>query len=321
MSIGAQRTPADAAPTPEPDGAAPRGRTNTPTRVVSSNVTVWRRIPDLWVHRELLIGLIGKELKVKYKDSVLGFVWSMLNPALYLAVFFFVFQIALRNTIPYFAIFLLCGLLVWNFFSAAVMGATTAVVGGAALIKKVSFPREMLALASVGAALVFFFLQAVVLLAALAAFRFKPALHYLPLLLPAMLALLVLAAALAVFLSAINVHLRDTQHLLELVLVAWFWGTPIVYAYQTIASRLSQHGISWIYLLNPVTPIVMTFQRALYAKPMPVGTDGKVVQILPLWGPGEYLWLLLIVLGVSTAAFIGALTVFGRLEGNFAEEL
>jgi ABC-2 type transport system permease protein len=268
-----------------------------------------------------LLGLIGKELKVKYKDSVLGFAWSMLNPALYLAVFFFVFQIALRNTIPYFAIFLLCGLVVWNFFSAAVMGATTAVVGGAGLIKKVAFPREMLALASVGAALVFFFLQGIVLVIALAAFQFKPALHYLPLLLPAMLALVVLASALAVFLSAVNVYLRDTQHLLELVLVAWFWGTPIVYAYETIASRLSQHGISWIYLLNPVTPIVMTFQRALYAKPFPTGTDGHPIQLLPLWGPGEYLWLLLIVLGVSSAAFIGALTVFGRLEGNFAEEL
>jgi ABC-2 type transport system permease protein len=322
MSIEAQRAPASGEPTPTggPDGADHRRR-NTPTRVVSSNVTVWRRLPDLWRHRELLLGLIGKELKVKYKDSVLGFAWSMLNPALYLAVFFFVFQIALRNTIPYFAIFLLCGLVVWNFFSAAVMGATTAVVGGAGLIKKVAFPREMLALASVGAALVFFFLQGIVLLIALAAFQFRPALHYLPLLLPAMLALVVLASALAVFLSAINVYLRDTQHLLELVLVAWFWGTPIVYAYQTIASRLSEHGLSWIYLLNPVTPIVITFQRALYAKPFPTGTDGHPIQLLPLWGPGEYLWLLLIVLGVSSAAFIGALAVFGRLEGNFAEEL
>jgi ABC-2 type transport system permease protein len=319
VSLEAQHLPTDPTTGAGSDGA--RTRVNTPTRVVSSNVTVWRRLIEIWRHRELLLGLIGKELKVKYKGSVLGFVWSMLNPALYLAVFFFVFQIALRNTIPYFAIFLLTGLLVWNLFQTGVMGATTAVVANAGLIKKVAFPREMLALAAVGAALFFFFLQALVLLAALAAFRFKPALHYLPLLVPAMLALIVLAAALAVFLSAINVYLRDTQHLLELVLVAWFWGTPIVYAYQTIATRLGEHGLTWLYLLNPVTPIVMTFQRALYAKPEPIGTDGKVVQILPLWGPGEYLWLLLIVLGVSSVALIGALTVFGRLEGNFAEEL
>jgi ABC-2 type transport system permease protein len=320
MTIDADPTTAEPTPTTGPNGPA-RQRASAPTHVVSSDVSVWRRIPDLWRHRELLLSLIGKELKVKYKDSVLGFVWSMLNPALYLAVFFFVFQIALRNTIPYFAIFLLCGLLVWNFFQTAVMGGTISVVGGAGLIKKVSFPREMLALASVGAALFFFFLQAVVLLIALAAFQFKPALHYLPLLVPALLAMIVLSATLAVFLSAINVYLRDTQHLLELVLVAWFWGTPIVYAYETIAGRLSQHGISWVYLLNPVTPIVLTFQRALYAKPAPVGTDGKVVNILPFWGPSHYLWLLLIVLGVSTVAFVGALSIFGRVEGNFAEEL
>src|SRR5215469_386157 len=141
MSITTPRLPTE----PAPDGIT-RRRVNTPTRVVSSGTSVWRRLPDLWRHRELLLSLIGKELKVKYKDSVLGFVWSMLNPALYLAVFFFVFQIALRNTIPYFAIFLLCGLLVWNFFQTAVMGATVSVVGGAGLIKKVSFPREMLAL-------------------------------------------------------------------------------------------------------------------------------------------------------------------------------
>jgi ABC-2 type transport system permease protein len=290
-------------------------------RVVSAEPRLWSRLAEIGRHRELLLRLIGKELKVKYKGSVLGFVWSMLNPALYLAVFFFVFQIALRNTIPYFAIFLLTGLLVWNLFSSSITGATTAVVNGAALIKKVSFPRELLALASVGAALVFFFLQALVLIAALAAFQFKPALHYLPLLVPAMLALIVLSSALAVFLSAVNVHLRDTQHLLELALVAWFWGTPIVYAYETIASRLAPHHLSWIYLLNPVTPIVITFQRALYAKPAPVGTDGKVVQILPLWGPWKYLWILMIVLGASFAAFIGAMAVFGRLQGNFAEEL
>lgn len=319
MSIGAEDLSLESAPA-GPDGS-PRVRATAPTRVVSGERNLGRRLVDIVRHRELLIGLIRKELKVKYKGSVLGFVWSMLNPALYLAVFFFVFQIALRNTIPYFAIFLLTGLLVWNLYSTAVMGATTAVVYGAPLIKKVAFPRELLALASVGAALVFFFLQALVLVAALAAFQFKPALHYLPLLVPAMLALIVLSSALAVFLSAINVHLRDTQHLLELALVAWFWGTPIVYAYETIAGRLGQHHLTWIYFLNPLTPIVITFQRALYAKPAPIGTDGKVVHILPAWGPGEYLWILLIVLGVSTLFFLVAMAVFGRLEGNFAEEL
>lgn len=290
-------------------------------RVVTPDVSLWSRLGGLWTHRELLIRLIRKELKVKYKDSVLGFLWSMLNPALYLLVYFFVFQIVLKNTIPQFAIFLLTGLLVWNLFSTAVPGATTSVVGNAGIVKKVAFPREMLALSSVGAALVFFFLQAIVLIIALLAFHLRPALHYLPLLVPALITLLAFSGALAVLLSAVNVYLRDTQHLLELVLVAWFWATPIVYPYRLIADRLAQHGLAWVALLNPLTPIVITFQRAIYAKPQPVGTDGHVVRALPLAGPWWYLEVLAIVFAVSAVLFLVALHVFGRLEGNFAEEL
>lgn len=290
-------------------------------RVVTPDVSVWSRLGGLWTHRELLLNLIRKELKVKYKDSVLGFVWSMLNPALYLLVFYFVFQIVLRNTIPQFAIYLLCGLLVWNLFSTAVPGATTSVVGNASIVKKVAFPREMLALSAVGASLVFFFLQAIVLVIALLAFQIRPALHYLPLLAAALITLLVFAGALAVFLSAVNVYLRDTQHLLELVFVAWFWATPIVYPYRTIADRLAKHGLAWVTLLNPLTPIVLTFQRALYARPEPKGTDGNIVHILPLAGPWWYLEVLGIVCGISAVLFLIALAVFGRLEGNFAEEL
>jgi ABC-2 type transport system permease protein len=290
-------------------------------RVVTPDVSVWSRLCGLWTHRELLLNLVRKELKVKYKDSVLGFVWSMLNPALYLLVFYFVFQIVLRNTIPQFAIYLLCGLLVWNLFSTAVPGATTSVVGNASIVKKVAFPREMLALSAVGASLVFFFLQAIVLVIALLAFQIRPALHYLPLIAAALITLLVFSSALAVFLSAVNVYLRDTQHLLELVFVAWFWATPIVYPYRTIADRLAKHGLAWVTLLNPLTPIVLTFQRALYARPEPVGTDGKIVHVLPLAGPWWYLEVLGIVCGISAVLFLIALAVFGRLEGNFAEEL
>jgi ABC-2 type transport system permease protein len=304
-----------------PRANAPRWRATTPMRVVTPDVSVWSRLGGLWTHRELLIRLIRKELKVKYKDSVLGFLWSMLNPALYLLVFYFVFQIVLKNTIPTFAIFLLTGLLVWNLFSSAVPGATTAVVGNAGIVKKVAFPREMLALSSVGASLIFFFLQAIVLIIALIGFHLRPALHYLPLLIAALITLLVFSGALAVFLSAVNVYLRDTQHLLELVLVAWFWATPIVYPYRLIADRLAQHGLAWILLLNPITPVVLTFQRAIYARPQPIGTDGHVVHILPLAGPWWYLEVLGIVCAVSAVLFVGALHVFGRLEGNFAEEL
>lgn len=294
---------------------------NLPIRVVSPKISVLTRLGNIWAFRELLVSMVRKELRVKYKNSVLGFVWSLLNPALYLIIYYVVFQKILKNGIPLFAVFLLSGLLVWNLFSNAISAATSAVVANAGIVKKVAFPREILALASVGAAVVFFLLQAVVLVLALALFQVLPAFSYLWLVPIALVALIIFASALAVGLSAINVYLRDTQHLLELVLLAWFWATPIVYPFRELGDRLSQHHLLWAYFINPITVIVLTFQRALYAKVAPMGTQGKVVNILPTYSPGWYFMELSIVAGVGLLLFLGSLALFGRLEGNFAEEL
>jgi ABC-2 type transport system permease protein len=287
----------------------------SPTRVISSRVSVRQRLVDIWRYRELLVGLVRKELKVKYKNSILGFLWSMLNPALYLVVFYVVFQKILKNGIPDFAIFLVSGLLVWNLFSTAVPGATGSIVGNSAIVKKVAFPREILALANVGAALVHFFLQTVVMFLALAIFRFPPSPGYLLLLPVALFALLLFSAALGVLLSAVNVYLRDTQHLLELVLLAWFWGTPIVYPYRQVSDRLK--GNAWIYRLNPITPIVLTFQRAIYVHVSWKGKDLLAAGVNWHW----YMGHLIGVIVLSFVLLLVAMHVFGRLEGNFAEEL
>jgi ABC-2 type transport system permease protein len=289
--------------------------------VVSSKVPVWSRLIRIWTYRALLLSLVRKELSVKYKNSVLGFAWSMLNPALTLVVYYVVFQLVLKNGMPQFAIFLLCGLVIWNFFSTALSGATSSVVANAGIVQKVSFPREVLPLASVGSALVFLFLQLIVLAIALVVGRDVPAFSYLALLIPAFVDLVILAAAFSVFLSAVNVYYRDTQHLLEIVLMAWFWGTPVVYAYQTIAVPLARHHLSWAFFLNPVTAIVITFQRVLYAKVSPVLATGSVMKILPTGSPLWFLGQLAIVFVVSCVLFVIALSVFGRMEGNFAEEL
>ena len=137
-------------------------------------------------------------------------------------------------------------------------------------------------------------------------------------------------SAVAVFLSAVNVYLRDTQHLTEVLLMAWFWGTCIVYTYgQIFLSGFSKsHPIlkwgQYVYLLNPITPIVMTFQRAIYGKTQYSYTSNHVTTIyhvLPTWGVGTFAALLGGVLVVSIGLFFLSLIVFGRLEGNFAEEL
>ncbi len=269
------------------------------------------RLKEIAAHRELMLNLVRLELKAKYKASALGFAWSLLNPAMYLVVFYVAFDVILGNQIPRFPIYLLSGLLVWNFFTAALNSGTGAVVAGAGLVKKVWFPREILPLASVGAALVHFFLQLTVLLLALVGLRHPVAWTELALLPLALLDLILLAAALSLLFSVGNVYLRDMAHFVELALMAWFWVTPIIYPWTQLTKALRGHTV--IALLNPVTPIVLTFQRAFY------GNFGNVIP--PNLTFGWYFRNLAIVTAGVLILLAIALRVFSRLEGNLAEEL
>jgi ABC-2 type transport system permease protein len=308
--------------------SAQEARGNKITRVVTPTISVGQRLREIWISRELLVYLVRTEIKVKYKNSALGLVWSMIAPAMTLAIYFVVFQLVLGNRMPHFVIFLFAGLLVWNLFQLGVLTGTGVIVNNSAIVKKVAFPREILALAAVGSALVFFCFQAVVMAIFMVVLHVMPAVNYLPLLLLALFTAMVLACALGVLLSAVNVYLRDMQHLIEVVLTAWFWACPIVYAFQgNIAQKLAAKGWAqwtWVYFLNPMVPLVLTFQRALYAQTTPTAiVKGKpqTFYVLPTWNWGTYALLDLGVLAASTVLFIIALTVFGRLEGNFAEEL
>ena len=300
------------------------GQSHDRVTVVNGKVQLGQRLKDLWASRELLLRFTRTELKVKYKSSVLGYLWSMLNPALVLAIYYVVFKIIAKSGQPNFAIWLFAGLLVWNLFNTAANASTTVVVGKAGIVKKVSFPRELLALSTVGVSIVLFAIQVVVLVLALLLFGISPDFTYVALLPLALVTLIVFTGAVSVFLSAVNVYLRDTQHLTEVLLMAWFWGTPIVYTFGQISAQVANKThllwIKYVYLSNPVTPIAMTFQRAIYGRTQ-YTFQGHVYHVLPSWGVGTYAGLLGLVLAVSIGLFLLALVAFGRLEGNFAEEL
>src|SRR5919197_3141896 len=132
----------------------------------------WRRLKELYSYREILMNLIRKEVKVKYTSSILGAAWSMLNPLLYLAVFSFIFGVVFKAPVPYFPIYLLSGILAWNLFAGSLSLSSRSVVDNANLVKKVYMPREVLPLATVGASLVDFFLQALVLVAFMVAMTY-----------------------------------------------------------------------------------------------------------------------------------------------------
>ncbi len=238
-------------------------------RVVSAKVSLRNRFIEIWQARELVIFLVRKELKVRYKNSVLGFLWSFLNPALVLLVYYVVFKYFLANHISLFAIYLFAGLLPWNLFNNSLLSSAGVLVAQAGIVKKVSFPREILALAQVGTSICYFFFQACIMVAFLVGFQVMPDWKFLPVVLLALLCDVVFSAALAVFLSAVTVYLRDVQHLIEVLLVALFFSAPIVYMFTTVGTKLAKHGILWIYFLNPLVSIVLAFQRFIYGTVAP----------------------------------------------------
>ena len=282
-----------------------------PIRVVEPTTRVSGRVRDLLRYRELLVNLVRKELRVKYKNSVLGFVWSMLNPALYLVIFWIVFTKFLPGNIPQFPIYLLSGLLAWNLWSGSLGGSVASLIGNSNLVTKVYFPREILPLANIGANLMNFGFQFVVLLLALVAFRFSVGPEALILVPYALAVELVLLVGVCLIVSVLNVYFRDVQHLLELVLLAWFWMTPIVYPVNVIQNK--QPWLFRIYLLNPMTTIVLAFQRGIYGFEEGVSVGGAPVS-----------WYLLRLSAVAIGALIVVAigwAIFRRLESRLAEEL
>lgn len=271
---------------------------------------------------ELLANLIRKDLKVKYKNSALGFLWSLANPLLYLAVFGLVFTQFLKNGVPEFWVLFMSGLLVWNFFNLSTLSATGVVVGSANLVRKVRFPRVVLPLASVGFAGVHFVLQMLVFLVTLLAFYRDFLGPQLVLLLPALAVALLFTVAMALLVSALNVRYRDVEHLLEIALIAWFWLTPIVYPIRVVQDLLIPRHLFVLFMANPMTAVVASIQRAIYRHPLVLRTDNhQPYQILAADGYGFYLKWLGIAGATSVVLLAIGLLVFQRMQADFAEEL
>lgn len=286
------------------------------------HLRVGERLRVLAAHREILANLVRKELKVKYAASVLGAVWSLLNPLVYLAVFSFVAKV-LGVGIANYPVYLLSGLLAWNLFSASMGSGARAVLDNANLVKKVAFAREILPLAAVGVGLVDFALQSGVLLIYIIVSGYGLHLPELALWPLAFVTLLVLTVALSLWFSAWNVRYRDVGHLLNIALLVWFWATPIVYAefqVQKLAERGTWFGIPRLtfYLLNPMVDVVAGFHRALYGVVTPVGGQEAVLFDKSLgWVAG----ILTITLAVSLVGLRLAWGYFFSRSGDFAEEL
>jgi ABC-2 type transport system permease protein len=300
------------------------GLAHAPVRVMSARVKLGTRLVNLWNRRELLRNLVISDIRIKYKGSALGLLWSMLAPAFTLGIYYLVFSVFLKNGYPNYVIFLFSGLIVWNLFQNAVNAATGVIVDRAGLVKKVSFPREILPLASVGSAVIYFLIQLGVLALFLLVFNHAPDWKMLAILPITFATLYLFASSVAIVMSAITVYLRDMKHLMEVLLQLWFWMSPVVYSYSnSLAPQIHKHGLTLLYFANPMTLLVLTFQRTFY-----VSTDVHsllaghgLIHMLPKWSAGSFLYLNLAMLGVMFVLFLASLMIFGRLEGNFESEL
>jgi len=214
-------------------------------------------------YRELIWALALKELKLRYKRSVLGFLWALLNPALMMAVLTLVFSTILRFGIPHYAIFLLSVLLPWTFFSQSLSYAVDCVVGNGELIKKVSVPKLVFPVAAVVSNIINLLLSFVPMALLVLAMRhpFYGTWLYLPV---PILALVLFTLGMTCLFATANVFYRDVSHILQVVLSAWFYFTPIIYALDFVPPRLQ-----WLFKLNPIIYVINGFRLAIYWGQLP----------------------------------------------------
>lgn len=263
-------------------------------------------VKELLASRELLVNLTMREVKGKYKRTVFGQLWSLANPLALMLIYTFVFALIFRITpepgdpsgIDVFALWLLCGLLPWTFFSSVINQGVGSLVSNAGLIQKVAFSRIVLPLslvASSGYNWLFEIAVLVVALSIVGAF----VLPWLPLVLVAMVLLSVFAAGLALLLSIANVYFRDTQWFISIVLQLWLYLSPIIYPLSLVEEASADVGgiagtpvtVLGVYLANPMVYFVELFRNLLYDNRWP---DPSLWLITLVWAAGSFavgLWV------------------------------
>lgn len=246
----------------------------------------------------MIFSLVRRDLKGRYKGSVLGFLWTFINPLLQLGVYTLVFSVIMRNGIKDYYLFLFVALIPWIFFSTCVSGGATCIMTQKEMVKKIYFPRQVLPLAFVTSQfinMILSFLVVIPILLISGKGIDLLALTFLPLI---MLIEYILALGMAMLVSAITVYLRDTEYILGIITMAWQFLSPVIYSIDQVPE-----GMRPIFLLNPMTSILTAYRDILYYKQVP--------QVSTL------LNAVLMGVGLMLISF----WVFNKLSRRFAEEL
>ena len=218
---------------------------------------------EIWSYRELLFFLVWRDVKVRYKQTVLGASWAIIQPLITMIIFTYFFGKLARvptDGVPY-PIFFYTGLLIWTYFSNAVVNGANSLVGNANLITKVYFPRLIIPSAAVLAGLIDFAIASVLLLGLLVYYQFAVTARYL-MLAPLVALATTLALGFGIWLSALNVRYRDVRYALSFVVQIWLFVSPVIYP-----SSLLPQEWRWVMVLNPMTGIVEGFRASLFGRP------------------------------------------------------
>lgn len=255
-------------------------------------------IKELWDYREMINSLVRRDLRGRYKGSVLGFLWTFINPLLQLVVYTLVFSVIMRSGIEKYCIFLFVALVPWIFFSTSVQGGATSVLNSADMIKKIYFPREILPISYVTSAFVNMFLSLLVVFGVLLVTGFGlniKAMLYLPVI---MLVEYLFSLGIALIVAGATVYLRDLAYIINIIVMAWQFLTPVMYADDMVPANLMP-----IWNLNPMTPIIKAYRDILYYKTSPE---------LDSLFQATMLGIIFIIIGYIA---------FRRMQRGFAEEL
>lgn len=253
-------------------------------------------LKELWAYRELLWVLTARDIKVRYKQTVLGIVWAVIQPVMIMIVFSIFFGRLAKvpsEGYPY-PVFVYAGLLPWTFFANAISQSSNSVISSTNLITKVYFPRLIIPLSSIGAGIVDFLISTLILLLLMLYYGipFTSNLLYAPLLL---LAVIFIALGFGAWLAAMNVSFRDFRYVVPFMIQIWLFITPVIYPVTMIPEKWQ-----WLYYLNPMAGLIEGFRSAFLGKP------------LDLTGPG-------ISFAVATVCFIIGIMYFKKVERRFAD--
>lgn len=270
-------------------------------------------LADVFRRRYLLSLLVRKEVRVRYRGSVLGWLWSYVKPAAQFLVFYLALGVFLQQNgrIPSYPIYLFSGLVLINVFTEAFSNGTKSLVDNGALIRKIYLPRELFPVSSGLVAFVNFLPQVVVLLVVCVAVGWHPDLTQVLGAVLALVILLVLALGLGMLFGAANVAFRDAQNFVELIVMVVTWASPVLYTWYTV-QRVVPHWLFTIYMLNPITTSIELFHQAFWYPTAPSAPNPSP--------PGLWVYAF-ITLGISVAVLAIGQLVFRRLEGRFAQDL